>query len=375
MPPLSIEELKRLIRKLEFNKTEPELLIDLVNKARREGEGERERLKRISTKSSNILELLKKEQLIYKIDSGAEKDELMRVPAGAVDGSFQIVGGLGRKWFAIYGVSQIVAEKGFTLNPMVKVDGNIEVIEAVDEGEAHRNAEILMMLGETKSIRKVAEIIASEKSYLLIDGPIIDPPVYAETEYISNRVNALRFCSENNVHVIGFVKRILGRNYMNFLASKFRNEINVSEFTNDLDLLAPGMYHLFKELSCPIYTCPISYDEGVNKADKLIETYKHYQKKGLSIYYSYYKPSLRGRIFRIELASFVQLDREELLKEFHRIFVFINKVWTLPGFDEPLLITVAHNKCNVRRGAAETLYYEIITRALSEGGLPLWLET
>lgn len=375
MSSLSIEELKRLIRKLEFNKTEPELLIELVNKARKEGEGERERLKRISMKSSKIIELLKKEHLIHKIDSEVKKDELMTIPAGAVDGSFQIVGGVGRKWFAIYGVSQIIAKRGFTLNPMVKVDGNIEMIEGIDEGEARKSAEILMMLGETKSIRKVAEIISSEKSYLLIDGPIIDPPIYAEEKYISNRISALRFCSENNVHVIGFVKRIFGRNYINFLANKFKNEINVGEFTNDHDLLAPGMYQLFKDLSCPIYTCPISYNEGADKTDRFMETYERYRKKGLLIYYSYYKPSLRGRIFRVELASFVELDAEELLKEFHRIFVFINKIWTLPGFDEPLLITIAHNKCNVRRGAAETLYYEIITRALSEGELPIWLET
>jgi hypothetical protein len=51
----------------------------------------------------------------------------------------------------------------------------------------------------------------------------------------------------------------------------------------------------------------------------------------------------------------------------------INQIWILPGMDEPLPIILAHNKCNVRRGTAETIYYEIMAKALSEGNLHLWL--
>ncbi|MEM2399154.1 MAG: hypothetical protein QXW55_04255 [Candidatus Bathyarchaeia archaeon] len=66
---------------------------------------------------------------------------------------------------------------------------------------------------------------------------------------------------------------------------------------------------------------------------------------------------------------------QKLSEKFDQMLTIINQVWTPPGMDEPLLISIAHNKCNVRRGAAETIYYEIMARALSEGNIHLWLES
>ena len=372
----SLDELKKLIRKIEFNKTEHELLVELVDKAMKAGEGERERLKHISKKSHELFKTLKDMGLFYQIKSDDKSiDTLKRIPIGAVDGSFQVVGGTGGRWYAIFGISQIIAEKGFTLKPVIKVDGGIEPLEAVDEGAAHHKAEIVMMLGEMKSFRKIAEKLGSSKKdcYLLIDGPVIDPPLYMNEEYIESRVDALRFCIERNVNVIGFVKRVMGSNYLSFL----RNELGkqqVAEFTNDLDLLSTVMFDAVKEASCPIYTYPLSFDESTEK-DNLTLVYKCYRDRGLTVYYSYYKPSLRGRVFRVEYASFKELSEQKVLEKFDEILSVINIVWTLPGMEEPLPITIAHNKCNVRRGAAETLYYEIMARALSKGGLHLWLES
>jgi hypothetical protein len=39
--------------------------------------------------------------------------------------------------------------------------------------------------------------------------------------------------------------------------------------------------------------------------------------------------------------------------------------WTYPGQDYPLPIILAHDKCNIRKGCAEILYEEIITRSRS----------
>ena len=80
-------------------------------------------------------------------------------------------------------------------------------------------------------------------------------------------------------------------------------------------------------------------------------------------------------MYRVEYVSFEKLGEEKLMKRFNRMMSLINLVWTLPGMEEPLPIILAHTKCNVRRGAAETIYYEIMARALSEGSLHLWLES
>ncbi|MEM2293006.1 MAG: DNA double-strand break repair nuclease NurA [Nitrososphaeria archaeon] len=372
----SIDELKRLIRKIEFNKTEPELMTELVNKAMRAGEGERERLRRVSQKSHELFKLLKEMEIFRKIEVADETMEnLKRIPMGAVDGSFQVVGGIGGRWYAILGISQIIAENGFTLNPIVKVDGGIEPIEAADERIARQTSEMMMMLGEIKSFRKIAEKLGLKgESYIVIDGPIIDPPMYAVEEYVADRVSALKYCYERDIGVVGFVKRIMGSNYLNFLKNELE-EIQSMEFTNDLDLLSTVMFDAVKEMEGPVFTSPINYEEGINEKNSLTFTYKCYKEKGLTVYYSYYKPLIRGRIFRIEYASFEELDEQNVLEKIDRILKIINKVWTLPGMDESLLTLIAHAKCNIRLGAAETLYYEIMARALSEGNLHLFLES
>jgi len=377
MPSYSLEELKKMIRKIEFNKTEHELLSDLVKKAVKVGEGEKERLKRISNRSSHVFKLLNENGFLFPLSVRHKVIEKLRsAPIGAIDGSFQVTGGIGGRWYLVLGISQVIAENGFTVSPSIKVDGFIEPLEGVDDADAKRKAIIVMMMGEIKATLRVAErLMKNIKAYILIDGPVIDPPMYSNGDYIDYRLSALNFCSKNDIVVIGFVKRVMGCNYLNFLRETFENN-KFKDFTNDLDLLTSVMFNAVEKTKSPIYTKPICYDEGMkDKKDKANNVYKKYNEKGLFVYYSYYKPNARSRIYRVELASFNKLDEKSLLDIFAKIMTLINQIWTLPGMTEPLLITIAHNKCNVRQGAADTLYYEIMTRSFSEGAPHLWLES
>ncbi|MEM2214195.1 MAG: DNA double-strand break repair nuclease NurA [Candidatus Nezhaarchaeales archaeon] len=370
----SLEDLMKLIRKMEFEKTEPELLYDLVRKSMELGAGERERLRRISKKSYDLFKLLKDKGFLCTLEASEEEiSKIKKSPIGAVDGSFQVVGGRGGRWYVVLGIAQVIAKNGFTLQPTIKVDGDIVPLEGDDEGDVRRRAEITMMLGEVKALRKVCRTLSElgSESYILIDGPIMDPPLYAEKNYVSNRVNALRDCHERGVNVIGFVKRIMGNNYINYLSKEIDEDF--SFFSNDLDLLSTVMFNAVIEGANPVYTSPIDYGEGIKEYERT--PYAAYVKEGLRIYYSYYKPFSRGKIFRIEYASFEDLSEQELFEKFKKILSLINRVWTISGIDEPLLILIAHHKCNVRHGAAEKIYYEIMTRALSEGNIHLWLES
>lgn len=377
----SFEELIALIRKIEFNKTEPELLMRFINKAIDKGELERDRLKRISKKSRELFEHLEREGCFCRVNcEGSLLERFKETPIGGVDGSFQVAGGIGGKWYVFLGFSQIIAKDGFTVDPLIGVDGDIQDIEAVDEGDAHKRAELLMMLGEIKSLRKLSNELDSEKEpCIIIDGPIIDPPTYAEERYVNERVDALRYCCERNVDVVGFVKRVTGNSYLNYLKNRFQDQLGMEAFAgfvNDFDFLSTIMFEAVKKMNGPVYTYPVSYDES-GEAGGLLSVYKCYKEKGerkLTIYYSYYKPFPRAKVFRVEYVSFEELDKNKLREKFEKIMGLI-KLWTLPGMSEPLPIILAHNKCTVRRGAAETLYYEIIARALSEGILHYsWLE-
>jgi len=375
MPTYSVEELKRIIRKIDFNKTEPELLAELVYKAIRTGEGERERLKHVSKRSYELFKILKNRRIFHQIkEDEGEIKKLKEVPAGAIDGSFQVVGGVGGRWYVLFGVAQVIAEAGFTLRPTIVVDGGIEPLDSVDESRVYRLAEVTMMLGEVKALRKIVDKVGKrDEAYVLIDGPIIDPPMYYDEDYVKERVSALRLCHERNINVVGFVKRVMGRGFLNHLSEETGEDL--MDFTSDLDLLSTIMFEGFKSEARPIYTRPIDYGEGHEIGDKVAYVHNIYKGKGLNVYYSYYKPSLRGRIFRVEYASFKSLEEQELLEKFRQIMCLVNQVWTIPGTEEPSLIVIAHNKCNVRRGAAETIYYEIMAKALSEGNIHLWLES
>jgi hypothetical protein len=49
------------------------------------------------------------------------------------------------------------------------------------------------------------------------------------------------------------------------------------------------------------------------------------------------------------------------------------RAWSVPGQNAPLPVLAAHLRCNIRRGAAEFLYRELLTRALTwEGGAEMF---
>jgi hypothetical protein len=372
---LSYEEIRRILRKIEFDKTEPKLLIKLVNKAIEIGEKERHKINRMKQKTEKLFNFLQDKDILLELKPDESLiNSLREVAVGAVDGSFQVISGSGGHWFTFLGISMILAKYGFTTNPEVNVDGMIETFKCADEARARRVSSEIMMWSETKALRKLCEkLIGHREPCILIDGPIVDPPLLKDPSYINFRTSAMKFCINNNVSVVGFVKRIMGNEFIKFLQSNFDEQLDLSPFSSDIDLLS-GILHLaLLRFSNPIYTKPVHVLDFLEKSDPRYEVYSLYERHGVKIYHSYYKPTLRSKIYRIELASISTLTDNELKEVFDRILLLIRYVWTLPGMNEPLPIILAHEKCNIRQGAAEKLYYEVITRSLTEEEAYLWL--
>jgi hypothetical protein len=373
--PLSYEEIKRILRKIEFDKTEPKLLTELVNKAIEIGDKEIRRINKMRQKSERLFNFLRDKDILIMLKPNVVlMDFLRKVAVGAVDGSFQVLSGSGGQWFAFFGVSMILAKNGFTVNPEVNVDGIIETIKCVDEAEAKRISSEIMMWSETKALRRLCEkMIGHNESYILIDGPIVDPPLLKDPSYINFRTSTIKFCINNNISVIGFVKRIIRNEFIKFLQLNFGEQLDLASFSSDIDLLSGILHQALSQFGYPVYTKPIHLLDFLEKSDPTYEIYSLYENNGIKIYHSYYKPTLRSKIYRIELASISTLTDNELKEVFDRILSLIRYIWTLPGMNEPLPIILAHEKCNIRQGAAEKLYYEVITRSLTEEEAYLWL--
>lgn len=361
---ISLKELKRIIRKIEFNKTEHQLLIQLIEEATKVGEEERERVENMYKTSLKIFkELSIKNMFFYE---ALRKEQLKKVPVGSVDGSFQVTGGIGGRWYAVIGVAQVIAPNGFTLAPKIKVGGMVKTIKANEEREAKSIATKIMMMAENKAILDIVRELRAKKAYLMIDGPIIDPPALLDKEYIDYRVDVLEECLDNDIIPIGFVKRVASKNFINILKGMIPQGLFI-DYTTDLELLFSILNMAMREQEAKyVYLKPVYYGKGVyGEYSMLSRVYKEYENRGLRLYYTYFKPNLRSRVYRIEVASFKNLDEKALIQLYKEIIGLMN-LWILPGLNIPLPIILAHSKCNIRKGAAETLYYEIISRMVSQ---------
>ncbi|MEM0054159.1 MAG: DNA double-strand break repair nuclease NurA [candidate division WOR-3 bacterium] len=374
MAKLSDEEIRSILRKLEFDKTEPKLLVQLIDQAVQLGENERYRISRMRRKIEQLSNFLQENGIIIELIPDANLlNQLKKSAIGALDGSYQLICGSEGQWFGFFGFSMILSKDGFCVNPEIAVDGSIKNFRSADELEAKRKCTEIMMWGESKLLRSLGERLGGfGKAYILIDGPIIDPPLERNPEYISLRTSAIRFCINNEISIIGFVKRIAGSEFIKFLKSIFEEKLDLSSFFNDANLLSGSLYVAFSRFKRPVYTKPVNLFEFLEKSDPMYTVYSLYNEHGLEIYHSYYKPTLRSKVYRIELASTSRLTDDELNNHFKEILSLICYIWTLPGMNEPLPIILAHEKCNIRQGAAEKLYYEIITRGLMEEAY-LWL--
>jgi len=104
------------------------------------------------------------------------------------------------------------------------------------------------------------------------------------------------------------------------------------------------------------YTTPIS----VSNTD---ETHEAYLKEGIDIFAVFMQKNLACAPTRLDIP--VLCDKSSDISERTTKAVKISALWTLPGQNWPLPIILAHYKCNIRKGCAEVLYDEMITRTTS----------
>jgi hypothetical protein len=69
---------------------------------------------------------------------------------------------------------------GFSNPPQVSVTAGIEDIDQHKYPNVEAEASVRMLTVETKALGEWASRIGERKSVVFIDGPIVDPPYYAE---------------------------------------------------------------------------------------------------------------------------------------------------------------------------------------------------
>jgi hypothetical protein len=349
-----------LKKRMDFKMTEPETLIKLVKDAQIKGEKVRKDMERLRNLSSKLASLLEERGLLFT-ESAFKDVQIKYKRAVGIDGSFQLVGGAGGKWYAPISVARIIFENGFGTQPSVDVFwAGIEEIEETEELDPNKVASVMMLSGETKAILNWGAL--SKEAYVFIDGPIVDPPVvsYGGEDYIKDRCEGIKECLKKSI-VIGCVKRSRDKFYIEYLKNIISDRPEkeyLDQFLSDQYLIAHIFAHVrYKGYYGPLFTkwIDISYSN---------RTYKLYSNEGVYTVSVFFQKEIRSQILRLDIPfkEPITTNTTKIDEEVIHVIKAVNE-WTYPGQDIPIPVLLAHNKCNIREGCAETLYEEIMTRS------------
>ncbi len=355
---LDYQEILDLKKKMDFNLTEHETLVKLVQEASNKGEKAQADMERFRHNAKKIASRLKEGEDWFR-------EEILRtvtVPLKSsvgIDGGFQTVGGVGGIWYAPISVVRVVFENSIDSQP--RVDIFWAGIEEIAEGTGDRNpntiAAEIMLVGETKALMDWGA--RNRQAIVFIDGPIVDPPFHRRDldDYVNDRCDAIRKCLSHNL-LLGCVKRSRDRFFAEYLDDKL-SEPTLKQYPSDQHLIA----YLFGNLRSGGLEGPI-FSRWMNLSRKPV--YSNYHARGVYVWSFFFQKSKSSSILRVDVP--VQDDFDELgdpLKE--RMFQAAKCVsdWTYPGQGYPIPVFLADSKCKIRDGCAEVLYEEILTRGTS----------
>jgi len=344
---------------MDFNLTEPEVLIKLIEEACSKGEKMQKDMQRLQSISSKITNILKKKGFILREDI-LKQIKLYHKRVVGIDGSFQLTGGAGGKWYAPISVARIIFENGFDSQPFVDIFwAGIQEINESDYPEPKNIASIMMLTAESKAILNWGTL--NKPSFVFIDGPIVDPPIMSigGEDYIKDRCEGIKKCLEKSI-VIGCVKRSRDRFYIKYLENfifdtSIKNCLN--QFLTDQHLMAYIFANVrSKEYFGPLFTKWID----ISSVNRIYELYK---KHGIYITCLFFQKSITSPVLRLDIPFLTPPENNSNTAETILQAIKATDVWTYPGQDYPLPVIIAHEKCNIREGCAQILYEEIITKS------------
>ena len=341
---------EELLRKIEFRRTYPELIAQLIERADEKSAVLFSYFKEL--KKNLDLKFYEMRKNIEILDS---LEDVSQIPVVGIDGSNVLVKGIGRKYFVVYGISIVIFKRGLESikKPEIKIFLDIDDFDEVLEFSPELWATVKMMKGETKAISEAIKMLGS--GYIFIDGPIIDPPNFDEESYVNYRATILAQAIKKGFNIIGVVKRY---------KSKLFVRTNNLEPHADRDVIPLLFSKIRKEgYVGPIYTRPLSLvnDDIISKSvlyrylDKLLDLGIDYQ-----FFASYVQANQHARPVKVE---FFAKDEEDALSEIRRIVSLIS-IYTYPKIKIPLPVLLAHKTSLIRKRVALSVIREILTRLI-----------
>ena len=355
---LSLRDLRNDIAHREFNELESQAMSGFVNQAIDASKEMKKSQEKYSKLSDDILSLMIKNKLLTKQELGFDDVKAeSKMYTDAVDGSMQPYTKPDGNTISFLSAATITFPNGYTSEAKVKIIPKISVVDEVDPKIAASKAEDEMMALEMYSMRKVVEA-RSEGGILFLDGPIMDPPNrIPETDppYEGERAGIIREAIRKKISVIGIVKRIYGDSFTKHYSKNLSapEQAKFTSMSSDKNLLVYTMTKFLSEKAdreCIAVSKPIRLDHQIAKK---------YHDRGIDIWTFILKNGYSSPPIRIEIPTLA--DSGEPTQQMESAVRSI-VAWSAPRRQIPVPVLLAHEKCNIKQGAADVLYNEFMTR-------------
>lgn len=297
---------------------------------------------------------------LRSLDPGIFPVEGGEVTFCGLDGSFFALASGFDLWYVPISVAKVRQHFDFGGTPDVTVQARIDAIRLPPTQSIFRESGIRMLALESRAL--MLEATHPTRPRIFMDGPVADPPFPTGSDYVTLRTDAIKRCLENDLRVVGCVKRIsdrfLGRLVSGMVEDGMRSSLDT--FPNDFFLVthAFAKFRSRRGYNAAIYTPPID----VSLEDP---THKEYWECGIGVSCGFFQKDSVSRIVRLDipyLRGESTTPQGILSEEYNAVLGMVNQL-TLPAQSYPVPVVLAHEKCKVRQGAAEVLYMEIMTRS------------
>ncbi len=356
------DDYRKIVRQIDFNRTESEVLVKLVDSASQKGNTAQIELKSLR-KASESWALRLKEGAFIHVDAEASRDpEVEGLTSVGIDGSMFPVGGIGGLWYVPYSVVRVIFPDGDKSGPRVDVyAADVTVLREQEDYNIKGQAERVMMIGETKAIRTWGE--KKVKSVVFIDGPCIDPPSWSDELYVQERSTALRTVLDHSL-LMGCVKRSRDGWFLRVIPSVFEGDPLLDSLR-----MFPSDQHFFSFVFTALRRGGVRgclFTDAIEVQKDTSSALASYFKQGMRLLSFFFQRDAGTVPLRFDIPVFGdQTLSPPALCEVAKARAGLVLHWTYPGYDYPLPVMLAHEKCSIRQGCAEVLYDEIITRSRS----------
>lgn len=348
-PELSEAEAKEVLRKIDLERTEPRILIRMIEQARDIGQNVMSNLEGLGNIIEDVIDCLVREEILHTTKrKNKTVSELLDSLSAGVDGSYVPASEIGGTYYFPISAVTVLFNNSRDIKPNVIFSGQTGIFQfsSWNERAALLQAELKDLTLETDMF---AEALGSNPEYVLLDGPIVDPPNrYDMKEYkelVKQRKELLEKILKEEKMVVGVTKRVRSRYFVRMVQEleglkKYKRIIGRCR---DRELLSYVFTKLLYEDSNVVpYISPVepvypAYEEDYKNEIKLLTTFTQARVNTSPVRLEYLPP------------------KEELTET---IVVLVANL-TPPGRESPIQIETAHEKCHLRLGLGGSVFEEI----------------